>query len=323
MPAELSIRKDGFVEFAFTGSRDAIWHGLGNELERGASIEKWRESSGLDWNILESDVEFRLPNFTQHTTFEGKKVLYRSDTKEPLSIVGSKFKVVQPGEVLEFFRDLTAQNGMTLTTAGALFGGTRFWAQAELGKEMILANGDKVNGNLLLITSADGTLSTQAKFVSTRVVCNNTLAVALGEHGKHLVKKTHRSDFVAKNVKLDLGVIDEGWDKFKNNIMKLASNAISDKKAEEFIKSIVAPKSDDLDKLGPRRKFQAIKELYYNGTGAELSRGSLWGVLNAFTEFGTHGTGRKGGSSQFNSSEFGEGASMKSDVYSKLLEYAE
>ncbi len=322
MSHEITIRENGFVEMAFTGSRNAIWHGLGNELEVGASIEKWQKSAGMDWEIKESEVFYTTENSEKRfdvKRFPGKKILYRDDTKSHLAVVGSNFNVVQPKQILEFFRDLVKNNGMQLTTAGTLFGGTKFWAQAELGKEFILPTGDKINGNLLLATAIDGSFATKAAFVSERVVCNNTLSFALNEDVR-FVKRSHRKEFDPNSMKIDLGLVDEGWNKFKNNIEILAKNSINDIWAKNFIKKIISGSKEWDDNKTNNKKLETIFELYYHGTGSDLSKGSAYGLLNAFTEYATHGTGRKGASSQFDSSEFGEGAKLKTKVYSDLVE---
>lgn len=89
-------------------------------------------------------------------------MLYRSDTKAPLSVVSNRYQIVQPREVLEFYRDLTEVSGYELETAGVLKGGRKFWALARTGQTTKLKGNDQVNGYLLLATSCDGTLATTA-----------------------------------------------------------------------------------------------------------------------------------------------------------------
>jgi len=325
MSHELTVREDGSVEFAFIGSRDAIWHGLGNELPENASIEEWKKVAGLDWTVERSDVFFDYTNDQgyQVVPFPGKKVLYRSDTKAPLSVMGESFKIVQPGEVLEFFRDLVALNGMKLSTAGTLFGGKKFWALAEVGKETKINGNDEVRGNLLLTTSVDGTQSTTAQFVSTRVVCNNTLNVALREGGK-VIRKTHHAEFDAKSVKIDMGVLDDSWVVFINKINKLAETPMADQQVNEFFKKLVFdPKlSEEDQKWGATRRLDRLLSLYNEGAGADMAKGTAWGALNAVTNMYTHGTGRRDQSAQFADSFTGASSDMKDRAMEELLALA-
>lgn len=85
------------------------WHGLGNQLAPGQSLEVWAQQAGMNWKIEESEVRFVAggTGLGSIHAFPEQKVLYRSDTKAPLSVVSSRYQVVQPAEILEFYRDLT------------------------------------------------------------------------------------------------------------------------------------------------------------------------------------------------------------------------
>lgn len=298
MSHELDMSNDR-VNFCFTGSRQAIWHGLGQELSDNASIDTWKKEAGMEWEVEETPVLFK--DFLGISTFNDKKVLYRGDSNAPLSVVGKDYKVVQPGEILEFFRDLVDNNSMKLSTAGVLFGGKRFWALAELGKSAEVVPGDEVNGYLLLTTSVDGTLSTTAKFVSERVVCNNTLTVAMNEISKNMIKVSHRSIWDASQVKVDMGLIDEGWNNFIVNMRKLANTKITSEEARRFFAEITYKKDVNAEDQSwlTVKKVNDLMRLYANGAGAEYSKGTAWGALNAVTELYTHETRSKDDSKKF------------------------
>ncbi|HET8685607.1 MAG TPA: DUF932 domain-containing protein [Methanosarcina sp.] len=321
MAHELTQRKNGFVEFAFAGPRQAIWHSLGSELQEGASIETWIDQAGMDWSIDRSPVMYHgkagiVINENQH-------VLHRSDTEELLGIVSKDYKVVQPAQVLEFFRDLTEIHGMKLSAAGTLQGGKKYWATAEVGKSAQIVDGDNINGQLLLVSSADGTLSTSATFTSTRTVCMNTLRIALG-NAKNAVKVTHAADFDAKKVKIDLGVLDTAWDGFITNLKTLASKKIDDRAAEDFFAKLITPvnESVDMELLKTQRHVDAMMHFFKNGAGSEMHYGTMWGLMNGCSEALTHGTGKRNASAQFDRSEFGVDAKMKMEAYNRLVAMA-
>jgi phage/plasmid-like protein (TIGR03299 family) len=251
-------------------------------------------------------------------------VLFRSDTGTPLSIVSDAFKVVQPGEVLEFFRDLTQIYDMRLSVAGCLFGGKRFWATAETGRVAEILPGDEVRGQLVLMTGVDGTLATSAKFVSTRVVCNNTLRIAIGESGGRQARRTHRQTFDAREVKLDLGLLDSAWDNYIQNMKKLATTKMNDDAAAAFFKDLlVTPKDAKHDNGMSRATITAVDELMHrlrHGLGADSGRGTAWNVLNAVTEKFTHGTARRDSDRQFVNSLYGTDAAIKDKATDMLLE---
>ena len=160
----------------------------------------------MDWQIESSEVRFVAGSHANSSglgaihAFPEQRVLYRSDTKVPLSVVSSRYQVVQPAEILDFYKDLTEISGFELETAGVLKDGKKLWALARTGQSATLKGKDQVNAYLLLATACDGTLATTAQFTSVRVVCNNTLSIALGD-STGTVKVGHRSQFDAQAVK--------------------------------------------------------------------------------------------------------------------------
>ena len=123
-----------------------------------------------------------------------------------MEVVGNRFKVVQPEEILEFYRDLTEVSGFELETAGVLKGGRKMWALARTGQSGMLKGNDQTNAYVLLATACDGTMATTAQFTSIRVVCNNTLAVALKGSTANVVKVKHTTAFDADLEKKQPGI---------------------------------------------------------------------------------------------------------------------
>lgn len=323
MAHELSIRSDNFVEMAFVGDRSEIWHGLGQQLDQDSSIEEWKTQAGMDWSIIESPVNYMGVDGQTHT-MNDKKVLFRSDTNTPLSVVGSDYKTIQPGEVLEFFRDLVAGTGMFIETAGCLFGGKRFWAMANTTKASYVGKKeDTIKGYLMLATSADGTLATVAQFQSVRTVCNNTLRLALAEKETNRVRVTHRSNFDADMVKRRLGLVDAAWDKFIEDMNKLSSKTITDAAAKNFIDSLILSKPDDVEKSSMQSKNQAdlIMSLYKGkGMGADAVYGNMYGLTQAFTEYVDHHSRNRTADQRLWNQFFGAGDKLKQDAMNGLLE---
>jgi len=107
-------------KMAYVG--ETPWHSLGSKLPPRQPIEVWMQKAGMDWSIRETPVRFMTGEsgaLGSIQSFEDQKVLYRSDTKAPLSVVSNRYQVVQPKEILEFYRDLTEVSGFELETAGA------------------------------------------------------------------------------------------------------------------------------------------------------------------------------------------------------------
>ena len=116
----------GKAGIAYVG--ETPWHGLGNQLSPQQPLDVWAQQDGLDWQIRETPVRFiteSAGNLGAIMSFPEQKVLFRSDTQAPLSVVSQRYQVVQPRAILEFYRDLTEVSGFELETAGVLKGGRK------------------------------------------------------------------------------------------------------------------------------------------------------------------------------------------------------
>lgn len=316
MSHELSFMLDGRAAMAYTGS-DLPWHGLGQQLEVGASIETWAKQAGLNFTIAGADVLYQNQN--KELQVQGtKQVLYRTDTGVPLGVVGNKYRVVQPLEILEFFRDLVSEQGFELETAGVLFGGSKVWALARTGQEAKIGDNDILKDYLLLATACDGTLKTTAKRTSIRTVCNNTLNIGLKESGGS-IKVAHSTTFDAQSVKQDLGLRAEDFETFAEQARLLANTKLTDPQAIAFVRSLFSDSSEKGNTQTSR-----ILQLYSGqGKGSDYatSKGTAWGVLNALTENQDHHQG-KSQDRRLEASWLYGGLTLKQNAMDRLLAFA-
>ncbi len=298
MAHQLTIRANGTAEMAYAG--ETPWHGLGQKLPRNPSVEQMRKAAGMEFSVDRHPVQFTFNGKTQ--TFNDRVVLHRSDTGTPLSVVSSEYKVVQPGEVLEFFRDLCKNHGYELETAGTLYGGARYWALARCGESVAIAGKDLIAPYLLLATACDGSMATTAKPTAVRVVCNNTIQMAILD-SQPAVKVRHSQKFDAQQVKIDLGLMESTWEDFTALAQGLAETACTPQQGarvmadawgevKEFDK--VMQESGDVVaaiKAGLPNPAIAlrIKELFTSpqliGGDMESAKGTAWGFLNAATQY--------------------------------------
>ena len=304
------------------------WHGLGNHLTPKQPIEVWQQEAGMDWKIQDSPVHFKsdtVGTLGSIHSFPEQKVLYRSDTKTPLSVVSNRYQVVQPREVLEFYRDLTEISGYELETAGVLKGGRKFWALARTGQETALKGNDQVNGYLLLATSCDGTLATTATPTTVRVVCNNTLTISLNG-ATRAIKVPHNTRFDSQAVKKQLGIALSQWDEFMDRMHALAERKVQWNEAMSFFMEVLWGTSahDPIPNVLPnKRAMEKIQSLYEGkGRGSDMAsaRGTAWGLLNAVTEYVDHERRAKGPEYRMDSAWFGQGAVIKQKALDAALQ---
>lgn len=317
MAHEIAI-VNGKASMAYVGEKP--WHGLGQELTPDASLEVWKHEAGMDWEIKDSPITFN--NGKESKVYTGSRVLYRSDTGDQLSIVSDDYKIVQPSEILDFFRDLVSLQGMKLATAGVLYGGRRFWALADTGRAADVLGDDRIKGMLLLTTSCDCTLATSAMFTSVRVVCNNTLNLAIGSTRKNATRVTHNAIFDPAKVKADLGLIDNAWETFKQNITAMSKVKMTDNDSYDFVKKLLVDPNREADKqpYTVERDTQAILNRIKNGMGSDKTYGTLWGVLNGVTEFVDHDSRARIPDHALWSSWFGKGSNLKTKAYEAAVE---
>ena len=328
-------------QMAYVG--ETPWHGLGNQLSQNQPIEVWAQQAGMDWRIESSNVSYMAQNERGQSIimpYEEQRVLYRSDTHAPLSVVSQRFQEVQPREILEFYRDLTEQSGFELETAGVLKGGKKFWALARTGQTSMLKGKDVSNGYMLLATACDGTLATTAQFTSIRVVCNNTLAIALrGQNSSAgVVKVPHSTKFDADKVKQQLGVSVRAWDEHMYEMKQLSQRKVSQHEAAAYFDAVfnntnmsITDQEDNLiqfyrdvatqaqvnskEKSEPNAKSMSKAMEMFNGQGrgASLSsaKDTAYGLLCSITEFIDHERRAMSTDHRLDSAWFGAGAAIK------------
>lgn len=326
-------------QMAYVG--DTPWHGLGNHLTQNQPIEVWAQQAGMDWRIESSDVSYMAQNERGQSIimpYEEQRVLYRSDTHAPLSVVSQRYQEVQPMEILEFYRDLTEQSGFELETAGVLKGGKKFWALARTGQSTALKGKDVSNGYILLATACDGTLATTAQFTNIRVVCNNTLAIALRGQSSSagVVKVPHSTKFDADKVKQQLGISVRAWDEHMYEMKQLTQRKVTQGEAAAYFDAVfnntslsVADQEENIiqfyrnianpnpakEKSEPngRAMSKAMNMFNGQGRGAELSsaKDTAYGLLCSITEFADHERRAMSTDHRLDSAWFGAGAALK------------
>ncbi|TCB70271.1 DUF932 domain-containing protein [Acinetobacter sp. ANC 4216] len=325
-------------QIAYVG--ETPWHGLGNQLSPNQPLEVWAQQAGMDWRIESSNVSYMAQNERGQSIimpFEEQRVLYRSDTHAPLSVVSQRYQEVQPKEILEFYRDLTEQSGFELETAGVLKGGKKFWALARTGQSTALKAKDVSNGYILLATACDGTLATTAQFTSIRVVCNNTLAIALRGQSSSagVVKVPHSTKFDAEKVKQQLGISVRAWDEHMYEMKQLTQRKVSQQEAKayfdavfnnstmsisdpeeniiQFYRNVAHQAQEKKPEPNGRAMNKALDMFNGQGRGAELSsaKDTAYGLLCSITEFVDHERRAMSSDHRLDSAWFGAGAGVK------------
>jgi phage/plasmid-like protein (TIGR03299 family) len=322
---ELDFSK-GFAAIAYRGKKP--WHELGQEITQNVPLEEWQRLAGLDYEVKRRPV-FTFSDAGGQIRFASRRALVRSDTEHPLAIVGDNYKVVQPQEVIEFFRTLVCQAGFEMETAGALAGGKRVWALARTGRDFrVRGDGaDTLNAYLLLATSYDAKFATTAQFTSVRVVCNNTLSFAFregaGADEKRVFRVPHFRSFVPEEVKARFGLIDDSWSRFTNDVDVLSQTPVTKKQAVEYFMELMGYGLDDeQETLENTYTVRKLLHSYETAPGQSMptAKDTAWGLVNAVSYFTDHARRARNQSSRVDSAWFGASARLKEKAFAQALQ---
>lgn len=308
----------GRASYASTGRE---WHGLGELMPAGQDVEQWAQAAGMTYKVQRATIRFATERLTPDAplhslkTLEERLVLFRSDTGAPLGVVSDSYKVVQPREVLDFFREWAEANSVTIESAGVLFGGKRYFATAKMS-EGIYVDGtggkDKIVPYVLLSTSADGSLATEGRITTVRVVCNNTLRMAMGTASSF--KVSHRTAFKADAARGIIEAAHAEFGAFMGVARKLASIKVEARLAEDMTALLLTTPTRDRDSARESSGFERIMGLF-NGGGKgstlETARETAFGWLNAVTEYTDHHIRARSDENRTASALWGQGDDLK------------
>lgn len=308
---------NGEAQMAYRASAGKPWHGLGTPVSDDMTPQEMMKVAGLDWEVEKVDTFFRY-NGDNHPT--GQQALVRSTDGKILTQVGKDWNPVQNSEAFDFFTDFVSAGDMVMDTAGSLKDGQIVWALADVKDGFSLFNGDDVRGYLLFSNPHQYGKAIDIKFVMERVVCNNTLTVALHEKGQPAVRVNHRSIFDAGKVKEILGLGHNKVEKFKEAAEFLGSKQYDRAKLERFFGKIFGESSRE-DKVLSRTAERAM-ELVENQPGDHFRPGSWWNAYNAVTYLTDHELCRSQ-DARLAASWFGGNAKRKVDALDVALEMAD
>ena len=322
MSHELTIHEDGTVEFAYTG--EVPWHVLGNAVPKDTPAKDWVKKSSLAWRIIASAM-----TYDGGLTYPGVQALFRDDNKYALGIVGKRYQIVQPHEIVEFYDNLVQAGGMTLEAAGSIYGGKKVWATAKMKDAGEVVKGDRMESYLLLVTANDGTMATQARFTNVRVVCRNTMNMAIGANGDKqgfAVRVPHSRKFDPEAVKKELELGHGAFKAFMEQARALAKKKLTDEQVTDILAKLLAkdhtPNQETVAKVDNSKAFEDIFMLYSGGARGSDFKGLMgtgWQLLNSVTEYVDHGRSVRTMDKNFESAVFGAGDAMKQDALQLLL----
>lgn len=306
---------------AYAGSTP--WHGLGVQVPSDLSPAQMLEKAGLDWTVEKAPA---FAEINGKKTNVGWSALARSSDDRVLSVVSNDWNPVQNHEAFEFFHEYCAAGDMEMHTAGSLRDGQIVWALAKIKESFELFKGDQVDSYLLFTNPHKFGQSIDVRFTPIRVVCNNTLTLSLSENVDRMVKKSHRTEFNAAEVKDQLGIATHKLAKYKEMAQFLGSKRYTGESLTEYFNKVFPVLVYNKEK-GPQRKTLSKSatralEVVVNQPGAQYAEGSWWQAFNAVTYMTDHEIGRSA-DSRLTSAWFGPNKNLKVKALETAVEFAE
>jgi phage/plasmid-like protein (TIGR03299 family) len=316
MSHELEI-VNGNAKMVYVG--EVPWHGLGVEIPSDLTPEQVLEKADLNWSVEKETCFVKLNG---KFVDAGIKALVRSSDGKVLTHVKDRWEPVQNRDAFNFFHEYVMAGDMEMHTAGSLKGGTIVWAMAKIKDSFELKTPqgtDLIESHLLFTNPHKFGQSIDVRFTPTRVVCNNTLTMALNGASSQMVKVNHSRKFNAEEVKETLGIANRYLNKYKDIAEFLASKRYSKDSLIEYFNEVFPKIGGEKDDTS--RNSELAFSLVDKQPGANLAAGSWWQAYNTVTYLTDHVVGRSQGS-RLHSAWYGINQKRKLDALNTAKEYA-
>ncbi len=265
--------------------REVPWHRLGTRLDKPATAAEAIEAAGLGFSVEKMALKTNDPELPVDAHF----ATVRTDTWQVLGVVGSRYSIIQNRDAFATFDALVGEGEAIYHTAGVLGKGERIWLLAKLPDYIRVNGADFVEKYLLLTNSHDGSGPVRVKLTPVRVVCENTLALALnGEEQEVRVRHTAQAGARLKEAREILGLTNKLYGELDRIFNSMSEKHIDGKSLAGYVNAVFPNVSDSGDRGRIIKTREKVLELAETGRGAELSRGTVWGAYNAVTEFVDH-----------------------------------
>jgi phage/plasmid-like protein (TIGR03299 family) len=310
------------------------WHGLGRNVAEAVSSQQAIELAGLNWEVVQWPVSATGPDGWGSVAAKDHVANVRADTKHVLGVVGRKYRPFQNAEAFQFADAVVGEGLARYETAGALRGGKRVWMLLKLPDLLKAGRSDTIQPFLLIYNTFDASSCLRALLTSVRVVCQNTLNLALGTGRGEGVTVRHRGDLQARVVeaRTTLGLVHERLQKFGHEIDLMRSVPMTSGRLDRYFDGLLPTVPENATAREKNNRLKALETLHSNFTNERNAlpgmAGSLWAALNAATEFADHQRRFRGRSdltrseSRLDSVWFGSSHEFKQRAYSDALALA-
>lgn len=265
-------------------TREKPWHGLGTRVDSAPSSKDALIYAGLDWKVVQE------PIYTEsREIINGYKTNIRDMDRKVLGVVSDRYKVIQNEEAFSFTDTLLGE-GVRYETAGSLQSGKKVWLLAHMPHEYIIA-GERISPYLLFCNTHDGTSAIKVCLTPVRVLCNNTLNLALST-AKRSWSMIHTGSIENKlqEARDTLFFAQKYMDSLGKEFENLRRKALTDKQMKEYIE-ILLPMEDGVtpqQKRNVKRLRDDLAMRYFDAPDLQDVGFNAYRWVNAVSDFATH-----------------------------------
>ena len=265
-------------------TRQKPWHGLGTMVQEAPTSNDALILAGLDWQVIQKPIitEDGIP-------ISGFKANLRETDNRVLGVVTDRYRTIQNHDAFAFTDSLLGE-GVTYETAGSLQNGRRVWVLAKLPQRYIIS-GDEITPYLVFMNTHDGTGAIKAAMTPVRVVCMNTLNLALST-AKRSWSTNHVGDIRGKleDARYTLLYADLYMQELGKAIDKLNRQKLSDRKVYEYIDALfpLVDNASEQQKKNLQRMKEEVKVRYFEAPDLAHVGKNAYRFVNAVSDFATH-----------------------------------
>ena len=265
-------------------TREKPWHGLGTVVREAPTSENALRLAGLDWNVVQEAIYTPC-----REKIEGFKANVRDTDRKVLGVVSDRYKVVQNVEAFSFTDELLG-HGVRYETAGSLSGGRRVWLLARLPREYIIA-GERISPYLVFSNTHDGSGSVKVAVTPVRVVCNNTLNLALetAQRSFSMVHTGNISDKITE-ARDTLFKAESYMDRLGEEFEQLHQQKVTDAEVQKYIELLIPLESNATrtQEKNVNRLREDLAMRYYDAPDLQKVGKNAYRFINAVSDFATH-----------------------------------
>jgi phage/plasmid-like protein (TIGR03299 family) len=302
------------------------WNRVGTPLDHPATAAEAIRAAGLDWSVALEPVQD-----VRGSRIPGARTLIRTDRMEPLSVVGTGFRPIQNVDAFRFADLLVGEGKAVYESAGSLDGGRRIWLEAKLPGDVWVAGEDSVKKYLLLTNPHFRGSSLWVLLTARRLACENMLFAAFSQGRPYVVRIRHTGDIAGQVSEAQrlLGLSLKYYDSFGEQARLFASRQLTRSAVRRYFEDLV-PDPKDAEPVRAATTRETLLRLFETGRGSDLpgARGTLWGALNAVSEFVDHERSTRGDAStqrlsRWKSAMFGSGRDLKERAWQRALAWVD